>query len=191
MIRLLTAVRLLPLVKAVRRYQAAAFFEGFAEGGLLGGRLRVCVYHAGADTGVVGPGRDQTPPQQLQSSFPSTVRHDDGHFLARRHVVARWQVRQRPGDIELSGQLLDRRRKRVPAAHTKTSRDRSRYETSLGNCTRRIVPFHPRGSRPEKESFRQRSETQKERRCKKRTKMRRCLQSIRSNEERRRIRECR
>jgi hypothetical protein len=46
-------------------------------------------------------------------------------------------------------------------------------------------------SRSSQEFFRRRGETQKERRCKKKTKTRQCLQSIRSNEERRRIKECR
>jgi hypothetical protein len=53
---LLAAIDLLPLIEAVGRDQAPAFFEGTPERGFFGYCLRTSVYRAGIDVRVVGPG---------------------------------------------------------------------------------------------------------------------------------------
>lgn len=65
MVRLLPVVDLLPLVETVREDQTSTRFEGLAEGRLLRDRFAAGVNHPAAYLGVLGPGRDQTPPEQL------------------------------------------------------------------------------------------------------------------------------
>src|SRR5260370_28706992 len=59
-------VSLLPLIEAVRCYQAALPAESMAERGLVGRSLRAGGYHAVTDFGILSPRRNQSPTDQCR-----------------------------------------------------------------------------------------------------------------------------
>ena len=113
---------LLPLVKAVGGHQAAALFQGLAEGGLAGGLLGAGVEGCVAQFGVPGPEGHQTP--ALQGKLPAAATGIEPHHglnALRGDVVAR----RKEGNpcqfhIEPSGKRLRRGIAHESAAHTRT-----------------------------------------------------------------------
>ena len=130
---LFAPVLALPLVESVGRDQAPPPAEGAAEGGLLRGRLAAGVDHARPDPGVVGPRRDEPPPEHLQTPLPFLLQNR-GDLLRRGDVVARRKVDRTFVQLELLGQPAGRGRKRIPAAHISHL---SKIPKTYCNCTGR------------------------------------------------------
>src|ERR671933_1414021 len=77
----------LPLVKTIRKDQAATVLEGFTEGGLFGNSLAPSIDHSITDTRVICPCRNQTPPQHLE--FPLFIFSNyRSYLLGRSYVIA-------------------------------------------------------------------------------------------------------
>jgi hypothetical protein len=66
--RLLAAIKRLPLVEAIRGYEAAPVVVGGAEGGLRAHGLGAGVDHAVARLFLLGPGWNETPTEQNEHS---------------------------------------------------------------------------------------------------------------------------
>src|SRR5215213_351481 len=113
---LFAPVLALPLVESVGRDQAPPPAEGAAERGLLGSRLAAGVDHARPDLGIVGPRRDEPPPEHLEPPLPFLLQNRS-NLLRRGNVVARRKVDRTSIYLELLGQSAGRGGKRIPAAH--------------------------------------------------------------------------
>src|ERR1039458_9485949 len=85
--RLLTLPELMPLINPVRRDDAPPLLERITKRRLLSQRLGPGIDHPIPNTGILRPGRNQSPPHRLQ--VPLAVIAHDNDRLRRRNVVPR------------------------------------------------------------------------------------------------------
>src|SRR4051812_26286917 len=91
-IRLLLLALALPLIKAIRRKQAAPVLHRVLEGRLVEDRLAPRIDDERERARVFHPSREKPPAHQRKLPFPFRHAHDR-HRLSRRDVVARRKVR--------------------------------------------------------------------------------------------------
>jgi len=94
---LLAGPRFLPLVEVVERHKAAPAFERLAESRLALYALGLGINVGEADLDVLGPIRDQTPAQHVETALPGLgVVADDRQGVGGSDVPAWRKIRQQP-----------------------------------------------------------------------------------------------